>query len=132
MTAISESAYQKLSKIPLQKPSKSLQGPAGESLTVLGQFTRRITFAKRSSNERIFIVRGLKNNLLGFPAIKNLHIINKIDLMTTTPTATAAIRERFSKVFEGLGTLGEEYKILLKDDAAPYSYTPCNVPLSEG
>ena len=130
VTAISESAYQKLSKIPLQKPSKSLQGPAGQSLTVLGQFTRRISFARRSSNEVIFVVRGLKNNLLGFPAIKNLRIINKIDSTTTTPTATAAIRERFSKVFEGLGTLGEEYEILLKDDAAPYSlYTPRNVPL---
>lgn len=127
VTAISESTYQKLSKIPLQKPSRSLQGPAGQSLTVLGQFTRRISHAKRSSNEVIFVVRGLKNNLLGFPAIKNLCLINKIDSTTTT---TATIRERFASVFEGLGTLGEEYEIQLKDNAVPYSLcTPRNVPL---
>ena len=127
VTVISETAYQKLSKIPLQKSSRSLQGPAGQSLTVLGQFTRRISYAKRSSNEVIFVVRGLKNNLLGFPAIKNLRLINKIDQTTTT---TTPIRERFAKVFEGLGTLGEEYEIQLKDDAIPYSLcTPRNVPL---
>ena len=72
------------------------------------------------------MVRGLKNNLLGFPAIKNLHLINKIDRTTTT----TPIQERFAKVFKGLGTLGEEYEIQLKNDAVPYSlYTPRNVPL---
>lgn len=33
-------------------------------------------------------------------------------------------------MFEGLGTLGEEYTIKLKDDATPYSlYTPRKLPL---
>lgn len=127
VTAISETTYHKLDKIPLRKSSRPLQGPAGQSLTVLGQFTRRVSYAKRSSNEVIFVVRGLKNNLLGLPAIQNLHLIKKVDSTTTT---TTAIRERFAKVFEGLGTLGEEYRIQLKDDAVPYSlYTPRNVPL---
>ena len=35
VTAISETTYHKLDKIPLQKSSRSLQGPAGQSLTVL-------------------------------------------------------------------------------------------------
>ena len=87
VTAISETTYHKLGKIPIQKPSRSLQGPAGQSLTVLGQFTRRVSHSKRSSNEVIFVVRGLKNNLLGFPAIKNLHLIKKVDSTTTTTTA---------------------------------------------
>ena len=124
--AISGTTYHKLDKIPLQKATRSLQGPAGKSLTILGQFTRRISRAKRSSNEIIFVVRGLKNNLLGLSAIKDLHLIKKVDSKTTT---MATIREGFAKVFEGLGTLGEEYKIQLKNDAVPYSCTPRNVPL---
>ena len=40
------------------------------------------------------------------------------------------IIEQFPKVFTGLGTLGEEYKIQLKDDATPYAlYAPRNVPM---
>ena len=111
VTSISETTYQKLDKIPLQRASRSLQGPAGQTLTVLGQFTGRISHAKQSSNEIVFVVRGLKNNLLGFPAIKNLQLIKKVDSTTTT---TTVIRERFAKVFEGLGTLGDKYKIQLK------------------
>ena len=46
--------------------------------------------------------------------------------MTTMDT----IQEQFAEVFEGLGTLGEEYKIQLKENATPYSlFTPRNVPL---
>ena len=79
VTAISETTYHKLDKIPLQKSSRSLQGPAGQSLTVLGQFTRRVSYAKRPNNEVIFVVRGLKNNLLGLPAIQNLRLVKKVD-----------------------------------------------------
>ena len=127
MTAISETTYHKLDKILLQKSSRSLQGPAGQLLTVLGQFMRRVSYAKRSSNEVIFVVCGLKNNLLGLPAIHNLHLVKKVD---STISTTTAIQERFPTVFEGLGTLGEEYRIQLKDDAVPYAlYTSQNVPL---
>ena len=88
---------------------------------------RRVSYAKKSSNEVIFVVRGLKNNPLGLPAIQNLHLVKKVD---STISTTTTIRERFPTVFEALGTLGEEYRIQLKDDAVPYSlYTPRNVPL---
>ena len=42
VTAISEATY-KLDKIPLRKSSTPLQRPAGQSLTVLEQFTRRVS-----------------------------------------------------------------------------------------
>jgi len=39
-------------------------------------------------------------------------------------------REKFPQVFQGLGNLGEEYKIKLTPDAKPYSlFTPRHVPL---
>jgi len=42
----------------------------------------------------------------------------------------ADIRQRFPKVFEGLGNLGEEFEIKLKPNATPYAlFTPRHVPL---
>ena len=38
--------------------------------------------------------------------------------------------KQFPKVFNGLGTFGEEYTIKLKEGASPHAlYTPRNVPL---
>ena len=125
VTAISENTYRTLGRIKLQQPTRSLLGPVGQSLTVLGQFTTKIALRKRSARQTIFVVRGLKNDLLGFPAIKSLHLLKKVDSMTTLKT----IRQRFANVFQGLGTLGEEYCIQLKPDSTPYSLcTPRNVP----
>ena len=70
VTAISENTYRTLGRIKLQQPSRSLLGPVGQSLTVLGQFTTKIAVRKRSARQTIFVVRGLKNDLLGFPRKK--------------------------------------------------------------
>ena len=95
---------------------------------MLGQFTKKITHTKTksSSSEVIYVVQGPQSNLLGFPAIWNLNLIQCVDSISTVD----AIKQWFAKIFEGLGTLGEEYQIQLKEDATPYSlYTPRNVPL---
>ena len=127
VTAVSEATYRKLRRVYLQKANRPLLGPAGQPLKVLGQFTKKVTHKKSkiSSNEVVYVVQGLKSNLLGFPAIQNLRLIQRVDSVTTDE-----IKQRFAKVFEGLGTLGEEYIIKLKDGATPYSlYTPRRVPL---
>lgn len=41
--------------------------------------------------------------------------------------STEDICSQFSQVFTGLGTVGEEYVIKLKEGAVPYSFTPRNV-----
>ena len=71
--------------------------------------------SKTSSNEVVYVVQGLKCNLLGFPAIQNLRLIQWVDSVTTDK-----IKQRFAKVFEGLGTLGEEHTIKYRDGATPY------------
>ena len=125
VTAISEKTYRTLGRLKLQQPSRPLLGPVGQSLTVLGHFTKKIAYRKKSARQTIFVVRGLRNNLLGFPAIKSLRLLKKVESMTTLKT----MRERFANVFQGLGTLGEEYHIQLKPDSTPYSLcTPRNVP----
>ena len=128
VTAVSEATYCKLRGVNLQKATRSLRGPAGQPLKVLGRFTKKITHTKTKSSSRevIYVVRGLESNLLGFSAIQNLRLIKRVDSVGITDT----VKQRFAKVFKGLGTLGEEYKIQLKENATPYSlYTPRNVPL---
>ncbi len=72
----------------------------------------------------MFVVRGLKANLLGLPAIISLRLIST----NFAVHATGDIHSKFPKVFTGLGNVGDEYAIKLKDGAVPYAlYTPRNV-----
>ena len=81
--------------------------------------------------QAIFVVRGLQSNLLGLPAITSLKLLLRAH---SIHQSGEDIRKQFPKVFNGPGTLGEEYVIKMKPDAVPYAlYTPRNVmmPLRE-
>ena len=68
----------------------------------------------------------LKQNLLGPPAITSMNLISTVDLSSTNVQS----QKLFPQLFQGLGTFGEEYKVLLKDDAKPITlHTARNVPL---
>ncbi len=81
------------------------------------------------------MVNKLKNNLLGLLAITTLNLTARVDASCTSSCEEAKmsgeeIRRRFTKVFEGLGNLGDEYHIQLKPDAKPHAlFTPRHVPL---
>ena len=83
-----------------------LFGPAKQELEVLGQFTECLTYQQASTETEVYVVRGLKTNLLGLPAITSLHLIERL----CSTEARADIKDCFPKVFNGLGTLGEEYE----------------------
>ena len=124
---ISDKVYQTLENIELNKPTKALHEPARQRLNVMGQFTGVLSHGVHSHSERIFVVRYLQNNLLGLQSIIALNLIQRIDA-TYQPTT---IQEQFPNVFNGLGTMGDEYTIKLKEGAQPYSlYTPRRVPLA--
>ena len=75
------------------------------------------------------MVKGLKQNLLGLPAITALGLAVRIDTTTGVDPKTKILAE-FPAVFQGLGNLGEEFEIYLKQDAKPFSlFTPRSVPL---
>ena len=127
VSAVSEETYLRVYGKQLQSPTKVLYGPAYQSLEVLGQFEGQLRGKDRSHVETLFVVRGLKNNLLGLPALTALQLVQRMD---TTYTSLADVKEEFPKVFEGLGDFGEPYSIALKEDAKPYAlFTPRNVPI---
>ncbi len=125
--AITEEAHRMLEMPKLQKSSKVLYGPTSTALRTLGQFPNTLSVTNKTSEETIFVVQGLKTNLLGLPAITSLQLVHRIQATSVGIT----IQDRFPKVFQGLGNLGDPYKIKLREGAKPYAlYTPRNVPIS--
>ena len=124
VTAITENAYKTLPNVTLQPTTKALHGPARQSLHVLGQITTPITHGKLSTVQTIFVVRGLKNNLLGLPAITALRLLSRVESVDTE------VHQQFQGMFEGLRNFGEEYTIKLREGAHPHAiYTPRSVPI---
>ena len=74
----------------------------------------------------MFVVRGLRNNLLGLPAIISLQLLYRVNSVDEGND----VRKRYPKVFSGLGNLGDDYIVKLKERAVPYAlFTPRNVPI---
>ena len=79
-----------------------------------------------SSELTIFVIKGLKINLQGLPPITALQLISKVD----ATSSSHSVKERFKSVFQGLGTIGDEYKIKLKERAVPHAiHTVRNIPI---
>ena len=76
--------------------------------------------------ETVHVVHGLRNILLGLPAISSLHLANRIESFAEVPD----VQSEFADLFHGLGTLGDEYAIKLSDRAQPFAlHAPRRVPL---
>ena len=135
VTAVSQETYEQLRDAPpLNTPEKTLCGPSRKPLKVRGQCQMQLTLKVASSKQQVFVVEGLKSNLLGLPAITALHLARRLDeTRVNTPPETldaAYIHQRFKKLFQGLGNLGEVFKIQLKPGATPFAiFTPRRVPL---
>ena len=125
VTAISEKLYKSLRSPALQKPNKLLKGPGQHPLQVVGQFEEMLHHGQNSSQQQVFVIKDLKSNLLGLPAITALNLAVRLD-----NTYTSLVEDSFPAVFKGLGNLGEPYTIKLKDNAVPYALcTPRTIPL---
>ena len=130
-SAINETTFNKLKDVQLKKPKKLVYGPAMSLLIVLGQFTTSLTGYLAGNHvtckQKVFVVKDLKHNLLGLPTITSLSLISR---MSTVHYNTQDIKKNFSHLFQGLGSLGDEYKIHWKEGDKPVSlHTARNIPL---
>ena len=127
MSAVSEKTHRKLHRRQtLSRPAKILLGPTGSRLKAVGQFKGTLKNKNHRIKETIYVVQGLKSNLLGMPAIRALHLIPEVNAITEEQDWV----RKFPDLFQGLGTLGEEYTIHLRENATPFALsTPRNVPL---
>ena len=116
VTAISEKLYKSLRLPVLQKPSKILKGPGQHPLQAVGQFHEMLHYGQNSSGQQIFVIKDLKSNLLGLPAIAALNLAARLDAAYTT-----LVKNSFPTVFQGFCNLGEPYTNKLRDNAVPYA-----------
>ena len=131
VTAINEQTYRRLRKVALSATSRCLYGPARQKLEILDYFKGHMKGEQHSAETDVYVVRGLQSNLLGLPSIVSLELVKRVCATGVEPELVADIKACFPKVFNGLGTMGEEYTIKLQEGAKPHAiYTPRNVPLS--
>ncbi len=77
VTAISTATHQQLGKPTLHAPDKGQYGPSRRPLQVVGQFLGKFAHKGKLSHHQVFVVQGLKTNLLlGLPAITALQLIS--------------------------------------------------------
>lgn len=137
MTAISEKTYQDVHCPTISKAQKKLYGPSHQALRTLGSIKGTLAYKGKTTTQDVYVIEGLKTNLLGLPAISALQLAVRLDNINGTDPLqpkpldpNTDIKEQYPTVFSGLGNLGEEYEIYLKPDAVPHSlYTPRHVPL---
>ena len=127
VSAISEELYDQLGKPPLRLPSKVLYGPSQQPLSVLGEFDASLCHMDNSACQTLYVIKGLRTNLMGLPAITALNLIARLDQAEDYMSRIVA---QHPALFQGLGKMGEPYHIRLKDDAKPYAvYTARSIPL---
>ena len=128
VTAVSESTLQTLGQLEVSMPDKKLCGPNGVLLDLRGSLTVTLSQKQHKCDQEIFVVKQLKHNPLGLPAIKGLHLLSVLDNIECDPTT--AIKQEFPSLFTGLGILQGDYEIQVKPDAQPFSLgTARNIPL---
>ena len=125
VTVISSAASTQLGITDPQPMTKQLRGPDGTPLCMVGQATLKLAYQGRECTHTLFVMPSLEHNLLGHPAIRYLHDLQKVDSLGEPPQA------QFPSLFTGLGELkGDPYKMQLKADATPFPLnTARNVPL---
>ena len=129
VTAITEQTYAQLGKPPVSPPTKRLCGPTQYGLDVQGVFIGHFSSGEKTTTGDVYVVKGLKTNLLGLPIITALHLVEK--LCCTELKDIEDVKRQFPKVFSGLGTFGEDYEIKLKEDASPFAlHAPRSVPIA--
>ena len=95
---------------------------------MIGQFLGHFVHRTKQTSQSVFVVEGLKTNLLGLPTITALNLAVRVDVITDV--SEKDIPKQFPSLFQGLGNLGEEYNIQLKPEAKPFAiFTPRHVPL---
>ena len=106
VTAVSEKVFANLKNTKLQKASRILLGPGRQKLDILGQFDGHFLYKGETCQHTVFVVKGLKTNLLGLPTIVALNLVARVDEISDY---AQEIPKKFPKVFQGLGTMGEPY-----------------------
>ena len=127
VSAISDDTYRAVGEPRLREANKLIYGSARHKLHVLGQIEENVSHDDISAVQTIYVIKSLKANLLGLPGITALQILQRVNSLGSDKTT---ILQQNPTVFEGLGTLGDEYCIQLREEPHPipstlHGMSPC-------
>ena len=105
VTAITEESYNLIGERNLTTPDRPICGPSGNRLQVKGWFSGRLSHGGTSTEQRVFIINGLRRNLLGLTAITALNLAVRVD----AATGLCNITDEYS--FEDLATSVRNMKL---------------------
>lgn len=93
----------------------------------MGMIHLNLVYNKKHSRQDVYVIRDLRHELLGKPAIENLGLLERV-------CSAAAVHTRpelaYPQLFQGLGTLKGDYCLRIRRDATPFAVTsPRRVPL---
>ena len=88
VTAISDVAFRAFKGLKLDRPKKMLYGPARTLLKVIGQFEGELFYRGKTTKQNVYVVNGLRTNLLGLPAILALKLVAKLEETVETSLHT--------------------------------------------
>ena len=127
VTVIAEDVWKTLGQSMLVLPTEKLHGPDNTPLQVKDELSATLSYKGHQCVQPIFVVKYLKHNLLGLPAIQALQVLTKVEAVSSP------LNEQYPKLFTGLGTLvSRSYEIKLKPDEQPFAlFTPRQVPLPQ-
>ena len=109
VTVLPEENYQPGRDGVLETTTRKLSGPVGNELKVLGKISGYIKCGGEHTTRP----------LMGKPAIEALQVVT-LNIQSIT---SENVRQKFPKLFNGLGKLDGAYTIKLREDATPYALT---------
>ena len=105
----------------LQVSDKVLKSAGNNKLKVSGKAEVLLQIADKEIQQFVYFVEGLVMPLLGKPAIDGLDMIRFVDCISLG--GRQDWKTVYPNLFKGLGTMGTEVKIQIKEDAVPFVQT---------
>lgn len=113
----------------LQKPTKMLYGPGSSKVHTLGQVKVDIKWKGITTRQEVFVVEGLRQALLGRPAIRALNVLPELLSLEDRP-GSGPVVSKYPGLFGSLGQMNVTYSIRLAPGAKPHAVAyPRRVPL---
>ena len=106
-------------KLELKEPTRFLVGADSTPLNVAGESVVELMNKGLYVTALASIMRNATRNLLGIVEIRGLNLLAIVNSIQPNPEAFDPFKV-FSKLFEGLGTMPDVYKIIMRPDVKPY------------
>ena len=100
--------------VKLRPAERSLKGPGGAPIRVLGCVDSTLSYKDRSIKETLYVIENQKMPLLSRQACEQLRLVQRLDALEAK-----TVKAEFPQQFHGLGTTKTAAKIQLRPDAKP-------------